>query len=80
LPVYLLELDTDDFDRFKSNAILEIQVESEKSQTSFHGTHSQNLIFLDSSLYKLPLTQCYLGLNDQPLGVRVQLFNPDKLE
>ncbi|CAD8095759.1 unnamed protein product [Paramecium sonneborni] len=64
LNTYAKELDLDDYDRYKENCIISNEVNSESCYRYFI-----------TSEYKVPVTISYLGINDRPIGVKLQVFD-----
>ncbi|CAD8195216.1 unnamed protein product [Paramecium octaurelia] len=64
LNTFAKELDLDDYDRYKENSVVKKEVNSECCYR-----------FFITSKYRIPVTISYLGINDKPIGVRLQVFD-----
>lgn len=58
---FCIELETDDYDRYRLNTIVEIGVETERNARTY----------LNSSEFRIPLTMTYIGISDSPIGIRI---------
>ncbi|CAK89615.1 unnamed protein product (macronuclear) [Paramecium tetraurelia] len=72
LNTFAKELDLDDYDRYKENSIMKKEVNSECCYRFFI---SMSVLLIEASKYRIPVTISYLGINDKPIGVRLQVFD-----
>lgn len=65
LHVFEKPLDEDDYDRYKENAITEVDFNRAGCHRQFEGID-----------YLTPITSSYLGVNDKPVGIKMTVYDP----
>ncbi|TNV74888.1 hypothetical protein FGO68_gene6887 [Halteria grandinella] len=75
LHVFVKELDTDDYERYRENCIIQNTLTSESCYRFYVG----KIFYILANEYRIPVTISYVGIQDNPIGILVQVFDDENI-